>query len=162
MDTVQIVELIASIIVAGGVIFGFYVGRLTTNKQTEERTREAKRQTVKEKWITTYLLHSFLEQLAAIKKRQHAENTKYTHLTEKPEDYLWLETQFRTYGHLLGDDLCKEFVSIVKGDTYFMTARKKAGFMSLQKLQDLAAARLKGLEESYKELTGTDIKDLSE
>ena len=90
-----------------------------------------------------------------------AEDKKFTHLAEKPEDYQWLETQFRTYGHPLGDDLCKEYVHLVKADKFFMAA-SKAGFMPLQKLQNLAATRLKELEESYKKLTGMGVKDLSE
>lgn len=61
----------------------------------------------------------------------------------------------------MGDDLCKEYVHLVKADKFFMAA-SKAGFMPLQKLQNLAATRLKELEESYKKLTGMGVKDLSE
>lgn len=162
MDIVQIVELIASVVIAAGVIVGFYLGKQTADKQTKDRTKETKQRIIKEKWMAVYLLHSFLEQLAAIKNRQHAEKKDATHSTEKPEDYQWLETQFRTYGHLLGDDLCREYVHIVAADTYYMAASKKIGFIPLQKMQDLAAARLGELEESYKKLTGVDVKGLSE
>ena len=162
MDIVQIVDLIASIIIASGVIYGFRIGKQTTNKQTEDRIKETRRRIIKEKWVAVYLLHSFLEQLVAIKNRQSDGVKKFTHMAEKLEDYQWLETQFRTYGHLLGDDLCKEYVGVVKADTFFMRVNQRQGFMSLQKLQDLAATRLKALEESYKELTGVDIKGLNE
>ena len=112
--------------------------------------------------MAAYLPHSFLEQLAAMLNRQHAEEEKFTHLAEKREDFQWLETQFRTYGHLLGDDLCKEYVGVVEADTFFMAVKNGHGFISLQKLQDMTAARLEKLEESYKKLTGAGVKDLSE
>lgn len=165
MDAVQIVELAASVIIAVGVIVGFYVGKQTTDKQTEDRIKETKQRTIKEKWMAAYLLHSFLEQLAAMAKRQNTDGKKFIHEFEKPEDYRWLEAQFRTYGHLLGDDLCREYAVLVESDKYYGgRTLAKGGILGvpLQKMQNLAAARLDELEESYKELTGVDIKGLSE